>query len=212
MSRFHRFSDEQSRHLLPSAPPTTLRRRPVKLTAPHWLRRTALVMSGVFAWSMVLAMPVTALTHMPAQKRSGVRPLTSTEMQHLFGQTTPTVPQAGSGSFPPNVSAAAGAGLTWDIVQGTTTIATNLAPNGWSVIGPGPNFTVSAPGTAPVAGYRVRYNPGGGGTPAADFNVVQPATSIKAGGSLGWEAGAGAGNNKVNTVNGNKTITVPIVG
>ena len=211
MSGFNRFPDEQSRHLLPSASPTAPRRRPVKLTAPHWLRRTALIMSGVFAWSMVLSMPVTALTHMPAQKRLGVRLLTATEMQHLFGQTTPTVPQAGSGNVTPNTSAAPGAGLTWDIVQGTTTIATNVTTNGWGVTFVSGIFTVSAPGTAPVGGYRVRYNTGTG-TPAGDFNVVQPATSIKSGGSLDWEADAGAGNNKVNTVNGNKTITVRIVG
>ena len=116
---------------------------------------------------------------------------------------------------------------TWVIKQGSTTVATNSAPFGWTLsslsIPPpsGGTIVVHAPGYASVGSYTfayyvspVSYTYAGAATNtlAGAFNVVQPATSIKSGSSLGWEAGTGPGNDKVNTVNGNKTITVPIVG
>ena len=49
----------------------------------------------------------------------------------------PQVPQGGSASFSSPGTDAPASGLTWDIVQGATTIATSAVPNGWSVKSPG---------------------------------------------------------------------------
>jgi RHS repeat-associated protein len=58
-------------------------------------------------------------------------------------------------------STAPGSGLTWDILQGTSTIATSSSPNGWNVAGgsgPVTNVIVSAPASAAIASnYQVQY-------------------------------------------------------
>ena len=152
----------------------------------------------------------------------------------LGQQSSPNiVPQAGTGTVSLTTASPTG-GMpppfpnTWVIKQGTTIIATNSASFGWGVtpssIPPpgGGTGLVHAPGTASVGSYTIAYyvDPAAGYTYSGSatntlggaFNVVQPATSLKSGGSLVWEAGVGSGDDVVNTVNGNKTTTVPIVG
>ncbi len=73
----------------------------------------------------------------------------------------PTVPQGASNSFPNSGSEAPASGLTWDIIQGGSTVATSSSANGWTVSLSSNTFTVTAPSTASIAnGYEVRYNTG----------------------------------------------------
>ena len=67
--------------------------------------------------------------------------------------SAPQVPQGGTGSFAFTGSAAPGAGLTWDILSGTTVVATSANPKGWNVVY---NVSVSAPTLATAGTYTVR--------------------------------------------------------
>ena len=191
-------------------------------------------MSLVFIWMAALSVPAQAWTHSLSEKQAGIRVLHTDEMAHMFGQQAPhnIIPQAGAGTVDmPTVSPTGGmpppGTSTWIIKQGSTTVATNSAPFGWGLsslaIPPpsGGTIVVHAPGYASVGSYTFAYyvspasytyTGSATNTLAGSFSVVQPATSIKSGSSLGWEAGVGSGNNKVNTVNGNKTTAIPIVG
>ncbi len=72
--------------------------------------------------------------------------------------STPQVPQGGQGDVSFTGSDVPAAGLTWDIVQNGTTIATSTAPNNWSVTLSSPSAAkVTAPSLAPVGTYEVRY-------------------------------------------------------
>ena len=211
----------------------THRRRAARSSAPPWLRRTALAMSIVFIWTAALSVPAQAWTHSLSEKQAGIRVLHADEMAHMFGQQAPhnIVPQAGAGTVDlSTTSLTSGSPIpnTWIVMQGTTTVATSSVTNGWGVssaiVAPpsGGSILVHAPGIASVGSYTFTYYvPSGVGyvyfgmntnTLTGSFSVVQPATSLRSGGSLSTEAGSGPGNSKVNTVNGNKTITVPIVG
>jgi len=208
----------------------THRRRATRSSAPPWLRRMALAMSIVFVWMAALSIPAQAWTHSLSEKQAGIRVLHTDEMARMFGQQGPPhniVPQTSVGtvdltSAPPTGSPS----VTWIVKQGTTTIATSSLANGWaavSLVQSSPTtatLSVHAPGIASVGSYTITYYVASSFTYAGNptntltgsFSVVQPATSVKSGGSLPTEASSGPGNNKVNTVNGNKTITVPIVG
>ena len=55
---------------------------------PLWLRRTALLMSAVFAWMVLLAVPAQCWAHPCAVKRMGVRVLSAREMGQMVGAQT----------------------------------------------------------------------------------------------------------------------------
>ncbi|HEV2471431.1 MAG TPA: hypothetical protein VGS41_02120, partial [Chthonomonadales bacterium] len=95
----------------------------------------------------------------------------------------PQISQGDINVFSTAGSAAPATGLTWDIVRTingvVTTIATNTAPNGWTVSLASAAFTVSAPFGATVAtNYEVRYKFGSADGPfittgySAYFDVI----------------------------------------
>jgi RHS repeat-associated protein len=95
----------------------------------------------------------------------------------------PQVAQGSSLSFNSDGTAAPAAGLTWDIVQNGTTIATNLVPNGWSV-SYSPQFTVTAPAAAATTqNYQVRYFLAGTMNASAFFDVL-PQNTLPRGAAL----------------------------
>lgn len=93
----------------------------------------------------------------------------------------PRVPYVTPISFAPSGSDSPAQGLTWDIVLGQTTVATNSIPSGWTVSYNSGAFTISAPSSALDApNYEVRLNDNGSSFSAA-YDVVP---RITAGGSL----------------------------
>ena len=196
---------------------------------PRWLRRAALVNTLVFCWTFTAFPPVYALTHQPRPKREGVRTLTTAEMDKIVGKSNPTVPQAGSGSMLPTGTDAPAGGQTWDIVaSGGGIVATSGSPGGWSVVGPVGSgvWLVSAPGSALLGTYEWRYKVNPGVYASAFFDVVQPAASLFSGSTYPWEAAMPVpslegfsskavrpmASHQVNSVNGNKLTSIPIVG
>ena len=97
--------------------------------------------------------------------------------------------QGGSASFAATGQDAPAMGLSWDIVQGSTTIASSASPNGYtvSVSGQGPaSVSVATQATAPVGTFeaRVRYSPQQGGTAYASATfTVYAAHTLYGGGS-----------------------------
>src|SRR5581483_3109205 len=195
-------------------------------TCPRCLRRAALVNTLVFGWTFAAFPPVYALTHQPAPKREGVRTLTTAEMDQIVGKSNPTVPQAGSGIVNPTGSDLPANGKTWDILDsGSNILANSSAPNGWNVqvIGSGA-VQVSAPGSALLGTYEYRLT----GRGSAFFDTVQPAASLFSGPTYPWEAPmpvpsldsfstsgkriSPIASHQVNSVNGNKLTSIPIVG
>ena len=78
----------------------------------------------------------------------------STYFDVYASTSTPQAPAGGTASFYFTGHDSPAAGLTWDIIQGSTTIATSSSPNQWSV-SPG---SVSPPLMAALGTYEVRYN------------------------------------------------------
>ncbi len=186
-------------------------------SVPRWMRGVAAVTTAAFAWSMILAAPVSALAHAKQAFNPLVRKLSDAEMQKMVGGQT--VPQAGNGQSDPH-TAQAYSSPTWKITTaGGSFIADSTTTNGWSMSVAGSRFNLSAPGSAGLGSYKGYYAYGGGRV--ATFDVIEPATSLRSGGAYSWE-GLGGGNERVrdqapprpavNYVNGNKTTAVPIVG
>jgi YD repeat-containing protein len=92
----------------------------------------------------------------------------------------PQAPQNGSLTFAVTGSDAPAGTLSWDIVQNGTTIATNLAANGWTVTLGSLQVTVGAPLTAAATpNYKVRTR-SGMASYSAFFDVL-PANTIPRG-------------------------------
>ncbi|BDI34177.1 hypothetical protein CCAX7_62280 [Capsulimonas corticalis] len=84
-----------------------------------------------------------------------------------------SVPQGMSVIIPPTGANAAASGLQWDIVQGSTTIATSNSHSGWSVGLYTYGFQISAPMVS-TGNYEVRFAQG----PSATFSVIDSHFSV----------------------------------
>ena len=81
------------------------------------------------------------------------------------------VPQGGTANMTTTTgSDAPGTGLTWDIVQSGTTVASSSSPNGWSAVSATP-ITVGAPPLASPGSYEVRTHFSGHGILSCVFAV-----------------------------------------
>ncbi len=87
--------------------------------------------------------------------------------------STPQVPQGGNyyNYFSANGSDAPGSGLTWDIVQSGTTVASSAAPNQWTVTNAYNQFLIEAPQLAATTTYEVRYHTSQGTNYSGVFQV-----------------------------------------
>lgn len=110
-------------------------------------------------------------------KVSGATGFKSSFFDVYASTTLGQVPQGGSATFSFTGSEAPGSGLTWDVLQGSTTIATSAAPNGWSA---GPNMA-GAPPLAPLGTYKVRYRVNSYSTTSSSFQVYAVDYNPKAG-------------------------------
>jgi RHS repeat-associated protein len=100
------------------------------LFRPHCLRRGVLAITALFAWTMVLATPLAALTHQPPHSRLGLRSLTPVEMQQIVG----------AGPHDPSVAALSGSTYPWEgSFDGTNTgngnKLTSISLVGWTQLG-----------------------------------------------------------------------------
>ncbi|HLJ54175.1 MAG TPA: DUF6531 domain-containing protein, partial [Chthonomonadaceae bacterium] len=93
----------------------------------------------------------------------------SAKFDVVSSSSVPQVPQgasamaiSGSGSDSP------GTGLTWDVVQSTTTIASSSAPNGWAASYPG---YITCPNLATPGSYELRTHFSGHGIVSFNFQV-----------------------------------------
>jgi RHS repeat-associated protein len=182
-------------------------------------RGFALASGSVFAWSMVLSVPIQALVRPVPKKRAGVRTLTSAEMQKMRGGAG-SVPQAGTGSV--STAHVSGSFSGWEIRLGGTVVASAASPNGWSISSTGGgNYDISAPGSAALGSYLFKTSGNMFSHPEGTFDVVQPATSLHSGSAFAWESAPGVpgglsvGGNietRRNPFNGNKTTAHFVVG
>ncbi len=84
------------------------------VSRPHWQRRLAASVVGLFAWSAVLAVPAQALAHPGKERKLGVRSLNLAEMQRISGRQRPAAPMALA------VDAASGSTYPWEASVGGT--------------------------------------------------------------------------------------------
>ena len=92
------------------------------------------------------------------------------------------VPQGGAATITGNGTDAPASSLTWDIVQGSTTIATSASPNGWSAAASAPGTATTGSPTFEAAGsYELRTHFSGAIVFSATFDVYTVSYLPKAG-------------------------------
>jgi RHS repeat-associated protein len=109
-----------------------MRQHPV--SRPKWQRRLAAGVSGLFAWTALLALPAQALAHPSTARPLGVRSLTLGEMQRISGrQGLPTL-------HPASVDSEPGSTYPWEASAGGVNTGngnklTQVPLTGWTALG-----------------------------------------------------------------------------